>query len=76
MGDAAPMADSGATTISWSDLEGLVDVLRAAHPRVDPRALDDGELGSLVQGLDGITVSGDPGPGDYEALRAMWHWGA
>ena len=32
---------SGTTTINWSDLEGLVDVLRAAHPRVDPRALDD-----------------------------------
>src|SRR5438477_414265 len=30
------------TTISWGDLEGLVDALRAAHPRVDPRALDDG----------------------------------
>jgi len=70
------MGEAVATTISWSDLEGLVDVLRAAHPRVDPRALDDPELQSLVDGLDGITVSGDPGPGDFEALRAMWHWGA
>ncbi len=64
------------TTISWTDLEELVDILRAAHPRVDPRALDDGELGALVAGLDGVEVSGAPGPGDYEALRAMWHWGA
>jgi hypothetical protein len=70
------MSDSGTTTISWSDLEGLVDALRAAHPRVDPRARDDGELAALVEGLDGFTVSGVPGPGDYEALRAMWHWGA
>ena len=70
------MGDTVTTTISWSDLEGLVDVLRAAHPRVDPRALDDVELGDLVTKLDGVTVSGDPGPGDYEALRAMWHWGA
>jgi hypothetical protein len=76
MGDPILMSDAGTTTISWSDLEGLVDVLRAAHPRVDPRALDDGELGDLVTKLDGVTVSGDPGPGDYEALRAMWHWGA
>ena len=64
------------TTISWSDLEELVDVLRAAHPRVDPRALDDGELGALVAGLDGVSMAGQPGPGDFEALRAMWHWGA
>jgi Fe-S-cluster formation regulator IscX/YfhJ len=70
------MRDAGPTTISWTDLEELVDVLRAAHPRVDPRALDDGELGSLVAGLDGVEVSGAPGPGDFEALRAMWHWGA
>ena len=64
------------TTISWTDLEGLVDVLRAAHPRVDPRALGDAELRGLVDGLDGVEVSGDPGPGDFEALRAIWHWGA
>jgi len=70
------MGDSATTAISWSDLEELVDVLRAAHPRTDPRALDDGELGALVAGLDGVTVAGDPGPGDFEALRAMWHWGA
>jgi len=70
------MGDAVTTAIDWSDLEGLVDVLRTAHPRADPRALDDGELGALVEGLDGVTVSGDPGPGDYEALRAMWHWGA
>jgi FeS assembly protein IscX len=71
------MGDAVTTTINWSDLEGLVDALRAAHPRVDPRALDDKELGSLVEGLDGFTGSGAaPGPGDYEALRAMWHWGA
>ncbi len=70
------MGEAVATTISWSDLEGLVDVLRAAHPRVDPRALDDAELQALVDGLDGVTMSGDPGPGDFEALRAMWHWGA
>ena len=70
------MGDAVTTAISWSDLEGLVDVLRATHPRVDPRALDDEELGALVHGLEGVTVSGDPGPGDYEALRAMWHWGA
>jgi len=70
------MGDAVTTEISWNDLEELVDVLRAAHPRVDPRALDDGELGSLIAGLDGVKVSGDPGPGDYEALRAMWHWGA
>ena len=76
MGDPILMSDAGTTTINWSDLEGLVDVLRAAHPRVDPRALDDLELGDLVTKLDGVTVSGDPGPGDYEALRAMWHWGA
>lgn len=70
------MGDVVTTTISWSDLEGLVDVLRAAHPRVDPRALDDGELQALVDGLDGVETSGAPGPGDFEALRAMWHWGA
>jgi hypothetical protein len=70
------MGEAVATTISWIDLEGLVDLLRAAHPRVDPRALDDAELQGLVDGLDGVTVSGDPGPGDFEALRAMWHWGA
>lgn len=70
------MSDAGTTTINWSDLEGLVDVLRAAHPRVDPRALDDGEVQVLVDGLDGVATSGAPGPGDYEALRAMWHWGA
>jgi hypothetical protein len=70
------MGEAVATTISWSDLEGLVDVLRAAHPRVDPRARDDTELQGLGDGLDGVTVAGDPGPGDFEALRAMWHWGA
>ena len=70
------MTESGTTTITWSDLEGLVDVLRAAHPRADPRALDDGEIGALIDGLDGIQISGAPGPGDFEALRAMWHWGA
>jgi Fe-S-cluster formation regulator IscX/YfhJ len=70
------MGEAVATTISWSDLEGLVDVLRAAHPRVDPRALADAELQGLVDGLDGVSVSGDPGPGDFEALRAIWHWGA
>ena len=64
------------STITWSDLEGLVDALRAAHPRVDPRGLDDAELGALVTDLDGVTVDGQPGPGDFEALRAMWHWGA
>jgi FeS assembly protein IscX len=66
------------TTISWGDLEGLVDALRAAHPRVDPRALDDAELAALVEGLDGFDAAsgGSAGPGDYEALRAMWHWGA
>ena len=76
MGDPILMSDSGTTTISWSDLEGLVDLLRAAHPRVDPRALDDGEVQALVDGLDGVETSGAPGPGDFEALRAMWHWGA
>jgi Fe-S-cluster formation regulator IscX/YfhJ len=70
------MGEAVTTSISWSDLEGLVDVLRAAHPRVDPRALDDDELRALVDGLDGLTVSGDPGSGDFEALRATWHWGA
>jgi FeS assembly protein IscX len=71
------MGDSVMQTLSWSDLEGLVDALRSAHPRVDPRALDDDELGGLVQGLDGFNPSGaTAGPGDYEALRAMWHWGA
>lgn len=64
-------------TLSWADLEGLVDALRAAHPRVDPRALDDDELGNLVRALEGFDPSGtSAGPGDYEALRAMWHWGA
>lgn len=70
------MGDPATAAISWSDLEELVDVLRAAHPRVDPRALDDEELGALITGLDGVAVSGDPGPGDFEALRAIWHWGA
>jgi hypothetical protein len=70
------MRDAGTTTISWTDLEGLVDVLRSAHPRADPRALDDGELQALVAGLDGVETTGTPGPGDFEALRAMWHWGA
>jgi FeS assembly protein IscX len=71
------MSDSGTTTISWGDLEGLVDALRAAHPRVDPRRLEDGELDGLVVGLDGFDASGAAaGPGDYESLRAMWHWGA
>ncbi len=66
------------TTISWGDLEGLVDALRAAHPRVDPRALDDAGLAALVEGLDGFDAASGPEarPGDYEALRAMWHWGA
>jgi Fe-S-cluster formation regulator IscX/YfhJ len=70
------MGDVVTTTISWSDLEGLVGALRAAHPRVDPRALDDGELRALIDGLDGVDTTGAPGPGDFEALRAMWHWGA
>jgi FeS assembly protein IscX len=65
------------TTINWGDLEGLVDALRVAHPRVDPRALDDAQLAALVEGLEGFSASGPAaGPGDYEALRAMWHWGA
>lgn len=64
------------TAISWSDLEDLVDALRGAHPRVDPRALDDKEIQTLVDNLDGVEVSGAAGAGDYEALRAMWHWGA
>jgi Fe-S-cluster formation regulator IscX/YfhJ len=76
MGDPVPMGTSGTTTISWTDLEALVDVLRAAHPRVDPRALDDAEVQALVDGLDGVETSGSPCPGDFEALRAMWHWGA
>ena len=66
----------GSTAISWSDLEDLVDVLRSTHPRVDPRALDDREIQALVDGLDGVEVAGSAGAGDYEALRAMWHWGA
>ena len=70
------MGDVVTTTISWSDLEGLVDVLRAANPRVDPRALGDDEVQDLVDGLEGVETSGAPGPGDFEALRAMWHWGA
>ena len=65
------------TTISWRDLEGLVDALRAAHPRVDPRALGDDEVAGLVGALPEFDPSGPAaGPGDYEALRAMWHWGA
>lgn len=65
------------TTISWSDLEGLVDALRAAHPRVDPRALGDDEVAGLVGALPEFDPSGpEAGPGDYEALRAIWHWGA
>ncbi|HMC79396.1 MAG TPA: hypothetical protein VKO35_02465, partial [Acidimicrobiia bacterium] len=55
------------TTISWSDLEGLVDALRAAHPRVDPRALDDAELAALVEGLEHYDGSG-PAAGP-EALK-------
>jgi hypothetical protein len=70
------MGEAVSTAISWSVLEDLVDVLRGAHPRVDPRSLDDNEIQALVDGLDGVEVSGSPGSGDYEALRAMWHWGA
>ena len=65
------------TTISWADPEGLVEALRAAHPRVDPRGLDDTELASLVGALEGFDPAGPTaGPGDYESLRAVWHWGA
>ena len=63
-------------TVGWKDLDGLVDALRAANPRVDPRALDDGQLNELVEMLEGFNgTGGEPGPGDFEALRAMWHWG-
>ena len=64
-------------TIGWEDLDGLVDALRQAHPRVDPRALDDSELQGLIAGLEGAGPGiGEGRAGDYEALRAMWHWGA
>jgi len=63
-------------TVGWHDLEGLVDVLRDAQPRVDPRALQDKEVQGLVEGLPDFESGGSPpGPGDFEALRAMWHWG-
>ncbi len=64
-------------TVGWQDLDTLVDALRDANPRVDPRALDDGALRELAEQLDGFDASGgpSPGPGDVEALRAMWHWG-
>lgn len=63
--------------LGWNDLDGLVDALRVAHPRIDPRALDDTELNKLVEGLDGYEASGyQAGSGDFEALRATWHWGA
>jgi FeS assembly protein IscX len=63
--------------LGWNDLDGLVDALRVAHPRVDPRALEDVELNKLVEALDGYESSGyQAGPGDFEALRATWHWGA
>ena len=66
-----------AATISWTDLEDLVEALRRENPRVDPRALDDNELNALVEALPGFEP-GDRkgGPGDFEAMRAMWHWGA
>lgn len=62
--------------VGWKDLEGLVEALRTANPRVDPRGLDDAELSALVERLDGFEAGGPaPGPGDLEALRAIWHWG-
>ena len=58
-GETALMTDH----VRWSDLEGLVDALRAANPRVDPRALDDDQVQDLVDGLDGFERPGAPGPG-------------
>lgn len=63
-------------TVGWQDLDALVDALRDAHPRADPRALDDAELAELAGKLEGFDPGGtQPGPGDFEAVRAMWHWG-
>ncbi|MGH9034267.1 MAG: hypothetical protein ACRD0O_00755 [Acidimicrobiia bacterium] len=64
-------------TVGWQDLDTLVDALRDANPRVDPRALNDAELKELAEQLEGFDGSAapPPGPGDVEALRAMWHWG-
>ena len=63
-------------TVGWQDLDALVDALREANPRVDPRALDDNQLRELAEQLDGFdAAAATPGPGDFEALRAMWHWG-
>jgi FeS assembly protein IscX len=64
------------TRLGWDDLEALVPELRQAHPRVDPRAMSDDELRELARGLDNFDPGrGDGTPGDFEALRAMWHWG-
>lgn len=63
-------------TVGWQDLDTLVDALRDANPRVDPRALDDAQMRELAEQLDGFDPgSAAPGPGDFEAMRAMWHWG-
>ncbi|MGH8972390.1 MAG: Fe-S cluster assembly protein IscX [Acidimicrobiia bacterium] len=63
-------------TLGWQDLDALVDALRDANPRVDPRALDDNQLRELAERLEGFDPGGTtPGPGDFEAMRAMWHWG-
>ena len=63
-------------TLGWQDLDSLVDALRDANPRVDPRALDDHQMQELAEQLEGFDPgAATPGPGDFEAVRAMWHWG-
>jgi FeS assembly protein IscX len=66
----------GGKAPAWGDLEGLVELLRDAHPDVDPRGNSDSELRALV----GDTAGSDCDPAalsaaDLEAVRALWHWG-
>jgi FeS assembly protein IscX len=65
-----------AETVSWGDLEAMVDALRDAYPKVDPRALDDAGMRELAAKLAAFDSSGGEGSAaDLEAARAMWHWG-
>ncbi|HEY1919488.1 MAG TPA: hypothetical protein VGH27_28285 [Streptosporangiaceae bacterium] len=61
--------------LGYDDLGSLVDALRRENPRTDPRPMSDAELAALVAKLDDLGSGRDGTAGDFEEIRAIWHWG-
>jgi Fe-S-cluster formation regulator IscX/YfhJ len=61
--------------VGYGDLDSLVESLREANPRVDPRPLTDAEIGDLVTQLEDFDGTSMGTSGAFEEIRAIWHWG-